>query len=87
MSQILTTHCCNSNNLDYTVTYKKQLEEVTRNICNACWNRPYPIKADDITTKNIKIFQTEVSKIICNKCNENVTETMGCETCHPKENS
>ena len=43
-------------------------------------------KKDDTTIKNIKVLQLRVSKIICNKCKSNVTSTMRCNTCHPKEN-
>ncbi len=85
MSQILVA-CCDSKYHDYTVTYKKPNgEEQVHPICNVCWTRQFPIRLDETTIKSVKIFQIEVSKIICNKCKTDVTKTMGCSTCHPEE--
>ncbi len=86
MSQVLIITCCDTKYFDYTVTYKKPDGQTsTYKVCNTCWNKLYPIKLDEITTKNIKIFQINASTIICNKCNEDVTKTLGCKACHPKE--
>lgn len=86
MSQTLIVTCCDAQYFDYTVTYKKQDGQIsTYKVCNTCWNKSYQIKTDEITTKNIKIFQINISKIICNKCNVDVTKTLGCQTCHPEQ--
>ncbi len=86
MSQVLIVTCCIAQYFDYTVTYKKLDGQIsTYKVCHTCWNKSYPIKSDEITIKNIKIFQINISKIICNKCNIDVTKTLGCKTCHPEE--
>lgn len=87
MNAILATDCCPSNNIDYVVTYKTPSGEQVHNLCNDCWNKSYPLKVDEITTNSIKIFQTEVSKVVCNRCNVIVTKNMECQTCHPKNNT
>lgn len=53
----------------------------THKICDVCWDKTYPIKFDETTTKNIKIFQIQIIKLACLSCNQDVTETKGCNTC------
>ncbi len=84
MSQILIANCCNAVNFDYIVTYNNTDREKTYQICNLCWNKSHPFEFDETTTKNIKIFQIKISKIICKNCNSDVTKTLGCQICHPE---
>jgi len=74
--------CC-QNKKAYTITYSKKNNEFeTINICNTCFN--IEGKSKDYPDTLIKRFQKDAFKIICNTCNENVTATMGCKTCHPE---
>lgn len=83
--QLKTITCCNAILLEYTVTYQKQNGfKYTLKVCKNCWDKLYPFKEYDTTTKHVKIFQTEVVEIICLSCKSIVTESMGCNTCHPK---
>jgi hypothetical protein len=78
--QILT--CCNKKHYDYTVTYDRE-PKTTMNVCDSCWNESRQFKKDDTTTKSIHVFQLRVLEIICNKCKNDVTSTIGCNSCHP----
>jgi len=74
--------CC-QNKKAYTITYSKKNKEFEIiNICNTCFN--IEEKSKDYPDTLIKPFQINVLKIICNTCNEDVTTSMGCKTCHPE---
>ena len=78
-----TNNCCQTKKA-YTVTSldKDKVGAITP-ICNTCFNIELKSKAYPDTL--IKPYQRDISKIICNSCNEDVTKTLGCQKCHPKQ--
>lgn len=81
MSQVL--ECCKAKNFKYEITYKDENGRIsTGKVCSIHWSEPYPIKFDETTTKNIKIFQIQIIKLVCISCNQDVTETKGCNSCN-----
>jgi len=80
-TQTQQTNSCCQNKKSYTITYSKKNKEFdTISICNKCFD--IEEKSKDYPDTLIKRFQKDVLKIICSTCNENVTATMGCKTCH-----
>jgi len=76
--------CC-QNKKAYTVTYsEKDIDDTIQKVCTTCFN--IELKSKNYPDTLIKIYQRNLIKIICISCNEDVTESMGCNTCHPKEN-
>ncbi len=79
-----TNHCCQNKKV-YTVTYSEKDEDDTiQKVCNTCFN--IELKSKNYPDTLIKPFQKNILKIICIICNQDVTESMGCNTCNPKEN-
>jgi len=75
------TNSCCPNKKTYTVTDSEK-DNTIQKICNTCFS--IELKSKNYPDTLIKIFQREIIKIICISCNENVTATMGCKTCHPE---
>ena len=72
--------CC-QNKKAYTVTYsEKDKDDTIISVCNTCFN--IEKKSKNYPDTLIKPYQRKVIKIICNSCNQNVTKTLGCKTCH-----
>ncbi len=73
--------CC-PNKKVYTVIYsEKDKDDTIQKVCTICFN--IELKSKNQPDRLIRPYQREVTKIICISCNENVTESMWCDTCHP----
>ena len=84
-SQLQQTEQCCQNQKVYIVIYsEKNKEDIIQKVCNTCFN--IELKSKNYPDTLIKPYQRNVIKIICITCNQDVTESMGCNTCHPKEN-
>ena len=76
--------CC-QNKKAYTVTYSEKDKDITiQKVCTTCFN--IELKSKNYPDTLIKPYQRDIIKIICITCNQDVTESIGCNTCHPKEN-
>ncbi len=76
--------CC-PNKKAYTVIYsEKDKDNSIQKVCNTCFN--IELKSKNYPDTLIKLYQKNILKIICVICNQDVTEFLGCNTCHPKEN-
>lgn len=86
ISQSQQINSCCSNGKAYTIIYsKKNKEPQISNVCISCFNMEERDK--DYSDTLTKAFQMDVVKITCLTCNQDVTESMGCNDCHPKEES
>ena len=75
--------CC-QNKKAYTITYSEKDKDITiQKVCTTCFN--IELKSKNRSDRLVRPYQREVTKIICISCNEDVIESMGCNTCHPKE--
>ena len=71
--------CCR-NNTAYVITYKVLKHESTINVCTACLNKEK--RSEVYQDRIIKPFQRNAQKIVCVLCNQDVTETTGCNNCN-----
>lgn len=80
LNELQENKCCTENNPDYTITYSDTDKKKIVNVCVACFESS--VQHDKFG--KIHIWKEHVKQIICLSCKKNVTDTTGCETCHPK---
>lgn len=83
MSQIQKDECCCQNVAAYHVVYHNKEGRKQIVVCVSCLESEQ--RLENYPDTLFKPFQTDAKMVVCKSCDENVTDTMGCNICHPKE--